>query len=169
MQGVLINMNNITGNILGTYDTLSMQWENVYNGLYSKVATADLDGNDTLEVVIGNVRGGFGIYSLVKPEEPDTNNDTTIVNIMNISSINTTVNLFPNPAKDILNISFEQMPNHPVDFRIYNPLGQLLIENQANLSDRLFSMNVQNLSQGIYILEVHSRDHKEFIKFNIQH
>ena len=61
------------------------------------------------------------------------------------------VNIYPNPAKDILTI---QMPETAVDFkvRLLNLIGQTLLESQSN------TLNVSNIKNGIYLLNIKTAD-----------
>ena len=62
-----------------------------------------------------------------------------------------TVNVYPNPAKDILYI---QIPEREVDFkvRLIDLTGQTLLESQSN------TLNVSNIKNGIYLLNIKTPD-----------
>ena len=62
-----------------------------------------------------------------------------------------TVNVYPNPAKDILYI---QIPEREVDFkvRLIDLTGQTLLESQST------TLNVSNIKNGIYLLNIKTPD-----------
>lgn len=164
MQGGLIHMGNIDGNILGVYDTLSMKWEGIYTGYYSKVAAADLDGDDALELVIGNSRGGFGIYSINK----DSTVNTRPVAMRTSDSDGWKAELFPNPAQEVLTIRFQQVPKRATHFKIYNSLGQMVKQTLVSQPKHQETLDTHQLNQGVYVLEIQSDLEKLFLKFYIQ-
>eukprot|EP01012_Entosiphon_sulcatum_P044777 TRINITY_DN59603_c0_g1_i1.p1 TRINITY_DN59603_c0_g1~~TRINITY_DN59603_c0_g1_i1.p1 ORF type:complete len:185 (+),score=6.50 TRINITY_DN59603_c0_g1_i1:72-557(+) len=64
------------------------------------------------------------------------------------------VNVFPNPVKDILNVGSENS-----NVKIFNVIGDLI------LTERLFNstqVNVSNLSPGLYMVWVDNRSYKIF-------
>jgi hypothetical protein len=57
--------------------------------------------------------------------------------------------LFPNPTKSLLNI---QLNGFVFNYQLYSSLGQLIISEKNN--SNVTSVNLENLSKGIYILEI---------------
>ena len=73
-----------------------------------------------------------------------------------------TLNMFPNPASDVLNISAQNTIN---TVEIYNVLGQKVI--RMNVEDTSAEINVSNLNAGIYLIkyEINNRTStKKFVK-----
>lgn len=66
---------------------------------------------------------------------------------LNETSLVSLVNIYPNPSKDYIYIEFSSPVNF--DAKLYNVMGQLVREN---LNQSKF--DVQNLSQGLYLLEI---------------
>ncbi|WP_299224536.1 endonuclease [uncultured Psychroserpens sp.] len=74
----------------------------------------------------------------------------------------TEVSIYPNPAKDIININLANTQETKVD--IYNVLGKPVFSETINGSQ---SINVTTLSEGIYIIKLTQNDHtlsKKLIK-----
>jgi hypothetical protein len=61
------------------------------------------------------------------------------------------INIYPNPATDYINISFEEF-NNEVDVLIYNQLGQLVIKDVV--SSNYFKRDISELNAGIYFLRI---------------
>jgi Secretion system C-terminal sorting domain len=66
-------------------------------------------------------------------------------------------NVFPNPANDILNISFTGS-REDLKFSLMNGIGQILMteksESVNNINENTIQMNVNELSNGVYFLNV---------------
>ena len=74
----------------------------------------------------------------------------------------TTLNMYPNPAIDILNISAQSTINN---IEIYNVLGQTVM--RMSVEDTSAEINVSNLNSGIYLIkyEINNRTStKKFVK-----
>ena len=63
-----------------------------------------------------------------------------------------TVEIYPNPAKDVLTISFDQELSG-VDISIYNLNGQL-INHRSNIFGDQITLNLTEINSGFYLLEL---------------
>ena len=61
--------------------------------------------------------------------------------------------VYPNPSNDFLKVHFTN-ENDRIDIKVYNNLGQLVLENTNLKSDE--NLNLQNLSSGIYTYKITS-------------
>lgn len=68
--------------------------------------------------------------------------------------------IYPNPAHDVLNISFEEQGVYSVS--IIDAVGKVVYVNQT---DKNLTINTSNLSQGIYIVKVKSNNAQSNYKF----
>ncbi|MDX2173282.1 MAG: T9SS type A sorting domain-containing protein [Bacteroidota bacterium] len=81
------------------------------------------------------------------------------------NSKNAGVNIYPNPAKDLLNIDFSNSLhlNENAYIKFINGLGQVVY--QTNISDSQSQINIEQLSKGIYFLQIEiNTEIKERIK-----
>jgi hypothetical protein len=70
--------------------------------------------------------------------------------------------IYPNPVSNILTI--ENLFAYNLHLEVFNPLGQIVLEQNQNTSST--SLNVSNLSKGLYLLNITSEDNKtQTIKF----
>jgi Secretion system C-terminal sorting domain/Fibronectin type III domain/Bacterial pre-peptidase C-terminal domain len=69
---------------------------------------------------------------------------------------NFTINIFPNPAGDQLNVLMEGVANK-TEIKVYNLMGKLVMQQESN--NRLTAINVSKLTAGFYL--VHVNDGKE--------
>lgn len=71
---------------------------------------------------------------------------------------NNTLEVFPNPAKNIMYVKNESHVNKIV---VYNNLGKAVLTQTTNNNE----VNVENLAHGIYLLEIHTEQNKVYKKF----
>jgi hypothetical protein len=82
-------------------------------------------------------------------------------------SVNKLIEIFPNPAYDILIVHSNLAIIDTPIFRIYNLQGQLIMELKYLDHSNLFKINVSDLERGYYILMIVLNEeilHKSFIK-----
>ena len=79
--------------------------------------------------------------------------------------------IYPNPVRDLLNLSFETNRRQDILFRVFDPSGKSLKEeNKGNISGHIEErMNVSGLSTGIYFIGIYGNGKKirmeKFIKY----
>jgi hypothetical protein len=67
--------------------------------------------------------------------------------------------IYPNPAKDFINIHFDKKSNNDVFLNIYSSSGELVISEKL-LSDHQ-QLNVRDLKRGVYFVEIRSNEQSE--------
>jgi hypothetical protein len=91
----------------------------------------------------------------------------SLVELTNTSGIEDVIDLkslaiYPNPAKTTLNLNFSVKQDENVNLEILNILGTKVLEvNAGNLQKNAFhreSLNVSNLPDGIYIVNIRAGD-----------
>lgn len=140
-SGKILYYNDIENNLNGQFNLEEEQLLLIYEGKRAGVAVKDLNNDGFVDMIIGNLSGGLNFYKGTTPNPLG-------INKPHISNYN--INIYPNPAKDIVNIETD-FPINPDFFHIeiYNITGQM-IQKQA------FSHTIctRNLKNGIYILRV---------------
>ena len=68
------------------------------------------------------------------------------------------ISIIPTPSKDFLTVSSEI--SIPIEYQIYNELGQLVLDGYLNSTNKI---NISNLTSGIYFLRMNNNPN--FIKF----
>lgn len=67
--------------------------------------------------------------------------------------------IFPNPAREFLNVTVSADASSQLSFRIVNPFGQVLLERSfTNAAGTTISLPVQNFPAGNYILTIAGKD-----------
>jgi len=66
------------------------------------------------------------------------------------------LNVFPNPAKDVVNISLSNSTSSKISVAIIDMLGKTVLENNYNVnsSSKNISIDLRNFNQGIYFINV---------------
>lgn len=118
-----------------------------------EVTATTIDTNAT--TYIANVIALPGTATVLVTAENGLNQQNYTVNFTISSSINTfdnsTISIFPIPANDELNIKSTLEMNH---ISIVNIHGQIVYESNVNAKDAI--VNVSNLSNGLYHLQINT-------------
>jgi hypothetical protein len=120
----------------GTFTKVTDNFGDITEGNFTRPAFADLDGDNILEMVVGNFRGGIAMFKTnLKTDGSVPNRETTFKH---------DINVFPNPVSDVL-----QLENAiGFDLKIFNINGQLL-KSYQNLDSQY--IDIQELNNGILI------------------
>jgi hypothetical protein len=84
--------------------------------------------------------------------------------VNDLSSSNTEVSVYPNPAKDVLYISLNKNVNAGSIIAIYNLLGKEVMVENVKASAQNISLNTSSLSEGIYLIKLVSPDGSQAVK-----
>jgi hypothetical protein len=79
------------------------------------------------------------------------------------------VRLFPNPTEDEIRVDLNRSATHPVSIRLYDPVGRLLLEEEAfsNGTDT-WQKAVGHWPSGMYWLHLTDKDQKRVMRFVIR-
>lgn len=71
--------------------------------------------------------------------------------------------IYPNPVRDIFNLSFQSKETQNITFRIYDPSGKSLIDDSKTISNGPVTehLNVSGLVPGVYFVTISSDGKKE--------
>lgn len=113
---------------------------------------SDVDAYFSLPLLFERVAAVRNFYD--KTTASDINKNNLVINSVNSTNISkVSVNIYPNPAKDIVNIKIA--PYKPgLNYKIYNILGKTVYNGCIN-SD-LTNVPVNNLNDGIYFINLFS-------------
>lgn len=106
-------------------------------------------------------------------KQPKEDNNTTVNNhytpgVQQLQSLATSIKVYPNPAKDMLNIDFYLQEGSDVDIAIVNMLGQKVIsvakgELQAGYNKKQIS--IKQVPSGMYLVRIQTGQGLEQVKF----
>ena len=62
--------------------------------------------------------------------------------------------IFPNPAKDIVELKFNKSISDKINISVYNIQGKLILNSKRALQNSATQINVSSLKSGMYFLKV---------------
>lgn len=153
----IVHLGNVENNILGNYDTLSLQFADLTVGTFSTVVTADFDGDDSLDFVFGNARGGIALY---RTAYEDLQVSTRAEPQKELGW-----RLYPNPSRGDLQLELDEALAEEGRLQIYNPLGQLLWEEQLRKGQQQWRGQLNAWPAGLYLLQWQTGAHRHSTSF----
>ncbi|MCH2021144.1 MAG: T9SS type A sorting domain-containing protein [Saprospiraceae bacterium] len=154
-KGNIIHLGNIDINIFGVYDTLSTNFMEFYQGTYTDIAVCDIDNDTKLDYLLGTGRGGLMVMT-----EKDT-----LTELVNVDMDQKIINVYPNPAYDILNVAFLHQLDGNFSFTVYNTLGHEIYHHFFKKSDINYQLNISDLPCGVYFVDVQAKNYNDIFPF----
>jgi hypothetical protein len=148
---VKANLNSFNYNSITTSFFVGEYYQSIATGRYYMPFWAKWDGSDT------------EIYFAKIPFDPN------YVGIDEIGTINTTISIsqiYPNPAKDIINLNINSNEDCIIDISVLDIKGQELVINKKQnciKGENLKKINVNDFSEGIYFIRVET-PYGDFVK-----
>jgi len=116
-KGEIYRYDNIENNLDGAFTLVDDQYgDNLRVGEESRPAIADIDGDLTLDMILGNFRGGLQAYQMTLNIDGTTGTDALATTPV--------FNLFPNPAETAVSLQIESFSNQLFHLDIYDALGR---------------------------------------------
>ena len=108
--------------------------------------------------VSGLVTGQYVFQLTVTDDKGNTAKDTVIVSAVftDRSADNNNLDIFPNPAQDVVNMKITSGNNGPMQINIVSSSGTLVqsIQSDKKLTSESRTLNVGSLSRGVYVVQV---------------
>ncbi len=128
------------------------------------VPTQAANGISTTPLTYSAIDADFGEKTYYRLKQVDIDGasrmyPTTVeVNVNN--DLNTVVSLFPNPAKELLNVSITQAQGGKYKVEMYDAIGKLVSVHKVDLKggNDILTIEVADLAQGTYIIMVKNAD-----------
>lgn len=158
-NGNLHYYDGIEGNLGGTFNLVDSTFENIYVGDFSTVAAMDIDGDNKIEMLVGNRRGGLVSY------------ESAIVTNVGLSSVdfNNLISVYPNPAKNQFFIDLSE-----INFGSYTEASYSLLDISGKtiqnrpITSAKTNVEIRSLSKGIYFIVVALDGQKSSHKIVVQ-
>jgi hypothetical protein len=140
-RGYLYLYGNIDGNLGGNFTLIDSVYDDIREGENIAPCLYDFDSDGLLDLVTGNYSGGLAYYKgAANPTAVEEN-----------KAVYSDLVLFPNPAKDVLNIRFNNFNNIKKTITVYDALGRQLL--QTTTGETTYELKLDALQNGFYILE----------------
>ena len=134
---------NIEGNLDGKFDRIYNDYGNLKSGWTTRLDIADINGDEVLDMVVGNRRGGFQFVETNYKTDGTTKTNNTVAENIEFS-------LYPNPASSIINVELPQRISQGF-LQVFNSNGQLLHTQKVN--NRKTQIEVDRFGAGIYFVK----------------
>jgi hypothetical protein len=131
----------------------------IYSNLRSTVTVGDIAGDGGFEMITGNVRGGLELYKQ-KIYIPHPNEQAPAVQ-------EGKVQVFPNPATNMLQVRWDGIAAQEVSVSIINMAGQVLHTSVVPAACYSTSLSLSAMPQGLYICLLQSGVQRFYNKFTI--
>ncbi len=128
----------------GQFELINDQLGGLREGRITRPAFANLNGDDFLDAIIGNHRGGLGLFS------SPVKLDGSVAAKEPRSELG--VALYPNPTAGALFVDVKTAIDKPLQYRIFNSLGQFMSQGELLPDQR--SIEVGSFANGLYLLEL---------------
>ncbi|MFT5183402.1 MAG: hypothetical protein ACI84C_000528 [Flavobacteriales bacterium] len=139
--GYISHFDNISGNLEGDFNLVTDEFAGIWEGTYSGAWMHDFTGDDTLDLVYGQIGGGLAFYK----------GGNIIIDVPEITEV-INLGMFPNPTSGILNvIGLEQIASTK-QLIILDHLGRQVMLTACNNGAQC-TIDVSSLAGGLYILQ----------------
>ncbi|MDP3445094.1 MAG: T9SS type A sorting domain-containing protein, partial [Ignavibacteria bacterium] len=79
------------------------------------------------------------------------------------------LSVYPNPAVNTLTIQFNEIENQNAEIRLFDQRGRLVIQEVVSLVDGKKTIDINQLENGLYIVETTMNGTKNRQKIIVQH
>jgi hypothetical protein len=159
-DGMIERYDNVLGN-LTNFTQIDTQYSLIQTTARSVPAIADLDGDGTFEMVVGNSAGGLLFYK----------QSLTVASIENAPNVLNDVLLYPNPgSKEVcLQFGFTLSPEI-INIDLFDVQGRKLFHTKIPQGTYATScFNIPNIQAGVYYLNITMGNNKITRKWAVWH
>jgi hypothetical protein len=138
-SGFIYQFGNIDGNLTGTF-SVDSSFQNFWEGISSTIAMSDINNDNMLDMMIGNASGGVAFYM----------GDSTFVSVNEVEMEISGVKIYPNPAKEELNINLGENKIDGATIQIVDVVGKSMIHRKVSQKQNKF--NISKFPSGMYFV-----------------
>jgi len=105
---------------------------------------------------------GLCYYRLKSVDQNSDEQYSNTISIRGNSNTSSLLNIYPNPFEETINVFLELEENSSVSIKIISAVGQTLFQKivDGNIGKNNYPLDLKNLLQGVYILEVEINQNK---------
>lgn len=144
-SGRVYHYNNISGNLEGTFNLVSDNFQNIKEGKNVACLYEDFTGDGERDLFFGMQSGGLFYFV-----SDSTTNTSPIYDLSNF------VDIYPNPTDDILHVKSEI----DASVKIYSIQGQLILSQKIG---RQTSIDVSKLGSAYYFVAIEALDDSKIV------
>ena len=142
-SGWIHQYDGIEGNLDGVWNLVDSTWQDVREGKNTTVALYDFNGDDDLDALIGNYRGGISYWR---------NDFTAAIGEPQALTSEQAFTLMPNPASGSTTISLDLPYCSGFRVELLNGIGQVVINSP--IRNRRTQLDTRALAPGVYMVRL---------------
>ena len=142
-SGWIHQYDGIEGNIDGVWNLLDSTWQDVREGKLTAAALYDFNGDNYLDALIGNYRGGLSYWR---------NDFTATIADAQAFTNEQAFTLMPNPASGSTTVSLELPYRNGMRLEVLNGIGQVVIDTP--MRNRRTELDTHVLAPGVYMVRL---------------
>ncbi len=143
----------------------NVSWEPVING-FANVRVDMLQSREWDNTILAATHGRGLFYCDLEggtpPEETTTSTNNLIVDN------NIQVNIYPNPANEIVNLDIKDFKNQSINISIFDEKGSMVKNLSSVVNDQIINIDVCDLAKGIYFMNISTGNNKTTKKIIIK-
>ncbi len=144
-NGYIHYYDGIEGNLGGTFNLVDSTLENIYLGTFSAPTIFDVDNDNHFEMILGNQRGGVGLYK------------SGIITDIGVDEYEMAYDfsIYPNPATSSFTIDLSQIPAEEfksIKIEIFDLSGRLIEEVIPTNTQQ--EVETGNYARGTYLVKI---------------
>ncbi|MFQ5448305.1 MAG: T9SS type A sorting domain-containing protein, partial [Saprospiraceae bacterium] len=126
-----------------SFQKITEQFGGLRDGAITRISFADLNGDEFLDALVGNDRGGLGIFTspLTTFGTVDAGEEIPILDF----------GIYPNPVNNELFVTLPGGNTRPVSYRVFDAFGRLVISRTFDMAPT--RVDVRALAAGVYFLQ----------------
>ncbi|MCB9196090.1 MAG: YHYH protein [Flavobacteriales bacterium] len=137
-------------------------------GIYCYFATVDANHNSAFPYMVGptyyGVKNGAEVTSITESTTTYTPGTSNVIDLENVQ-----VNVFPNPASDLIAVQLMNSNTETFIVRLYDLSGRVVKEAQIFQGSTIGHIDTKTVYSGEYILEISNATSKISKKISVQH
>lgn len=142
-SGEIWTYNNIDGNLTGSFNRISTDFDLIDEGKHSIPAMADITNDGKPELIVGNKRGGLAVFG-----SDDITSSTATENT------SLSCKIYPNPTKEGIFLSVESVVEKDFRLEILDALGRSLKTFRFNSSETHSYIDLSDYAAGLYFIRL---------------
>ncbi len=138
-SGYLYQFGNIDGNLTGT-SSVDSSFQNLREGGSTTVALADINNDNMLDMLVGNLSGGLSLFI----------GDSAFVSIEEVDVEISGINIYPNPAENEITIDLRDNQIAGSTIQVFDMLGKSMFSE--SVSQKNININISKFPSGMYFV-----------------
>lgn len=142
-KGNILYFEDIESQLGGNFALTSNEFGGLREGDRTAVAAVDLNQDNKLEWLVGNLRGGLSLYEV----DPSSAVGPNPIHLLN------SIDLFPNPSRGVLKLKANLAGSKQIQVEVFDLQGRLLAR-QTGSSQQEMQIQTTDWESGLYMLSI---------------